>query len=86
MKANAYAERFVRSIKFECLNRMIFIGEASLRRAVAEYMAHYHGERNHQGLNNRLIRSTRTVAANDGVVHRRPRLGGMLNFYYRAAA
>jgi len=44
---NAYAERFVRSIKFECLNRMIFIGEASLRRAVAEYMAHYHAERNH---------------------------------------
>ena len=82
---NAYAERFVRSIKFECLNRMIFIGEASLRRAVAEYMAHYHEERNHQGLNNRLIR-TRTVAADDGAVHRRPRLGGMLNFYYREAA
>ena len=83
---NAYAERFVRSIKFECLNRMIFIGEASLRRAVAEYMAHYHGERNHQGLNNRLIQRTRTDAANDGVVRRRPRLGGMLNFYYREAA
>jgi transposase InsO family protein len=45
---NAYAERFVRSIKDECLNRMIFIGQASLRRAVAEYMNHYHGERNHQ--------------------------------------
>ena len=83
---NAYAERFVRSIKFECLNRMIFIGEASLRRAVAEYMAHYHGERNHQGLNNGLIRRTRTVAAHDAVVQRRPRLGGMLNFYYREAA
>ncbi len=83
---NAYAERFVRSIKLECLNRMIFIGEASLRRAVAEYVAHYHGERNHQGLNNRLIRRAQTVAAKDGVVHRRPRLGGMLNFYYRGAA
>src|ERR1700680_1166930 len=83
---NAYAERFVRSIKLECLNRMIFIGEASLRRAAAEYVAHYHGERNHQGLNNRLIRRVQTVAANDGVVHRRPRLGGMLNFYYREAA
>ena len=47
---NAYAERFVRSIKDECLNRMIFVGQASLRRAVSEYMAHYHGERNHQGL------------------------------------
>src|SRR5437870_9552900 len=44
---NAYAERFIRSIKFECLNRMMFVGEASLRRAVAEYMAHYHAERNH---------------------------------------
>jgi putative transposase len=47
---NAYAERFVRSIKDECLNRMIFIGEASLRRAVRELMAHYHVERNHHGL------------------------------------
>ena len=52
---NAYAERFVRSIKDECLNRMIFIGEASLRRAVREFMAHYHAERGHQGLGNRLI-------------------------------
>jgi transposase InsO family protein len=52
---NAYAERFVRSIKEECLNRMIFVGQGSLRRAVAEYMLHYHRERNHQGLRNRLI-------------------------------
>ena len=58
---NAYAERFVRSIKEECLNRMIFIGQASLRRAVAEFMEHYHEERNHQGLGNRLIRSTRAL-------------------------
>ena len=52
---NAYAERFVRSIKEECLNRMIFLGEASLRHAVKEYMAHYHAERNHQGMGNRLL-------------------------------
>ena len=58
---NAYAERFVRSIKEECLNRMIFIGQASLRRAIWEYMAHYHKERNHQGLENRLIRPTSGV-------------------------
>ena len=45
----------MRSIKGECLDRMIFIGEASLRRAVHEFMAHYHAERNHQGLGNRLI-------------------------------
>jgi putative transposase len=47
---NAYAERFVRSIKDECLDKMIFAGQASLRRAIAEYMAHYQEERNHQGL------------------------------------
>src|SRR6266849_5427441 len=52
---NAYAERFVRSIKDECLDRMIFVGQASLRRAVREYIEHYHIERNHQGLENRLL-------------------------------
>ena len=82
---NAYAERFVRSIKDECLNRMIFIGQASLHRAIAEFMAHYHEERNHQGLENRLIRDLPSVAENEGAIHRRPRLGGTLNYYYRAA-
>lgn len=85
---NAYAERFVGSIKAECLNRLIFFGEASLRRAIREYMAHYAHERNHQGMANRLL----VAAANDAVfggdrrVGRRSRLGGMLNFYYREAA
>lgn len=83
---NAYAERFVRSIKAECLSRMIFVGQASLRRAISQYVAHYHTERNHQGLDNRLIRLALGSAANDGVVHRRPRLGGLLNYYHRAAA
>jgi len=83
---NAHAERFVRSIKDECLNRMIFVGQASLRRAIGEYMAHYHEERNHQGLENRLIHGIASVAANEGTIHRRPRLGGMLNYYYRPAA
>ena len=83
---NAYAERFVRSIKDECLNRMIFIGQPSLRRAVAEYIAHYHGERNHQGLENRLIHAPTVMAANDGAIYRHTRLGGTLNFYYRQAA
>ena len=82
---NAYAERFVRSIKSECLNRMIFIGQASLRRAVAEYMAHYHGERNHQGLDNRLIRAVPSSVQGVGMVRRKQRLGGMLNFYCREA-
>jgi putative transposase len=83
---NAYAERFVRSIKEECLNRMIFIGQASLRRAIAEFMAHYHLERNHQGLGNRLIRPVATVETPRAQIHRRQRLGGMLSFYYGAAA
>ena len=82
---NAYAERFVRSIKDECLNRMIFIGRASLRRAVAEYMEHYHLERNHQGLENRLI-VPRSMDTKDGAVLRHARQGGTLNFYYRKAA
>jgi putative transposase len=83
---NAYAERFVRSIKYECLDRMIFIGQASLYRAVAEYMDHYHRERNHQGLDNQLIRAPAVMAANDGAIYRHARLGGILNFYYRKAA
>ena len=83
---NAYAERFVRSIKDECLDRMIFVGQESLRHAVDEYMAHYHQERNHQGLGNRLIRATAVAAANDGPIDRHARLGGMLNFYCRQAA
>src|SRR6266849_2553940 len=70
---NAYAERFVRSIKDECLNRIIFIGRASLRRAVAEYLDHYHGERNHQGLGNRLIRSTPSALQGGVMVRRRQR-------------
>jgi putative transposase len=52
---NAYAERFVRSIKEECLGRMILIGERSLTRAVDQFCEHYHGERNHQGLGNKII-------------------------------
>ena len=83
---NAYAERFVRSIKYECLDRMIFIGQASLRRAVSEFVEHYHSERNHQGLENSLIRGRPTAADHNLVVQRRQRLGGMLNFYYRRAA
>jgi hypothetical protein len=78
----AYAERFVRSIKEECLDRMIPIGERHFRRAVAEFVAHYHRERNRQGLRNRLIDG---VARTQGSIRRRPRLGGLLNYYERAA-
>ena len=83
---NAYAERFVRSIKESCLERLILIGEKSLRTAVQSFVAHYHRERNHQGLANRLICPEPEDLANTGVVQRRKRLGGMLNYYYRAAA
>ena len=65
---------------------MIFLGPASLRRAVAEFMVHYHEERNHQGLGNKLIRGCLAEAANDGRIRRRDRLGGMLSYYYRAVA
>jgi transposase InsO family protein len=83
---NAYAERFVRSIKDECLEKTIFVGQASLRRAIGEYMGHYHEERNHLGLGNRLIRAEPERAMNAALIRRRPRLGGMLNYYYHAAA
>jgi transposase InsO family protein len=82
---NAFAERFVRSIKSECLNRMIFFGQASLQHAIGHFMAHYHTERNHQGLANQLLRPAPVIAPSQPV-HRRQRLGGMLNYYHRAAA
>ncbi|MCC6856295.1 MAG: transposase [Microbacteriaceae bacterium] len=83
---NGFAERFVHSIKEECLGKMIFVGQASLRRAIAEYMTHCHEERNHQGLENQRIRPRLVIAANDGVIQRLARLGGMLSYYHRAAA
>ena len=82
---NAFAERFVRSIKSECLNRMVFFGHASLQHAMSHFMAHYHTERNHQGLANQLLRPAPILAPSQSV-HRRQRLGGMLNYYHRAAA
>lgn len=82
---NAFAERFVRSIKSECLNRMIFFGQASLQHAIAQFMAHYHTERNHQGLENQLLRPA-AITTPSQPVRRRQRLGGMLNYYHSAAA
>jgi putative transposase len=83
---NAHAERFVRSIKETCLERLILFGEHSLRRATAEFVAHYHGERNHQGLGNRLFHPEPPIPQKSGRIHRRERLGGLLNYHYRAAA
>lgn len=83
---NAYAERFVRTIKESCLNRLILFGEGSIRRAAAEFTAHYHVERNHQGIENKLICPDPTHVRKGGAVKRRERLGGLLNYYYRTAA
>ena len=83
---NAYAERFVRSIKSEGLERMILLGERSLRRALREYSTHYLSERNHQGVGNQLLEPSDIVAFPIGPVQRRERLGGMLSFYHREAA
>jgi putative transposase len=83
---NAHAERFVRTIKESCLERMILFGEGSLRKAIHEFVEHYHFERNHQGLGNRLIIEERSGTANSGPIQCRQRLGGMLNYYYRQAA
>jgi putative transposase len=83
---NAYAERFVRSIKYECLNKMVLLGENHLRTVVRDYVAHYHRERNHQGLDNELIVPARRSSRSEGGIQCRERLGGMLRYYHRAAA
>jgi len=81
---NAYAERFVRSIKSECLDQMICLGQDSLDRAIAEYAAHYHDERSHQGIGNEMISGAK--AQGEGVVETRERVGGLLKYYHRQAA
>jgi putative transposase len=83
---NAYAERFVRSVKSECLAKIIPLGERHLRKAVMEYTEHYHLERNHQGLDNELIEKLIDERNMDGAVECRERLGGILNYYHRRAA
>jgi transposase InsO family protein len=83
---NAYAERFVRTAKESCLDRMILVGEGSLRRAVREFVAHYHGERNHQGVGNRLIVPDVAATPGHGRLMCRDRLGGLLKYYHQPAA
>ena len=83
---NAYMERWFRSLKSECLDRMIFFGQRSLERAVTNFVQHYHGERNHQGLGNQLIDPSDNVNAVAGKIECRERLGGMLKYYHRRAA
>jgi hypothetical protein len=84
---NSYAERWVRSVKEECLSRLILFGESSLRRALQQYIVHYHEERNHQGKDNRILFPSRSEARrNIGAVRCRERLGGLLKYYEREAA
>jgi putative transposase len=84
---NAFAERWVRSIKQECLSKLILFGEASLRRALSEFIDHYHSERNHQGKGNLLLFPSPDVAIAPSrrTVRCRERLGGLLRFYSRTA-
>jgi transposase InsO family protein len=83
---NAYAERFVRSIKHECLRHIIPRGERHLRAIVREFVEHYHAERNHQDLGNLIPFPATDSASSVGRIGRRERLGGMLSFYQRNAA
>jgi len=83
--AYAFAERFVGSVRAECLARLVPRGEGYLRTAVLAFVDHYHEERPHQGLNNQLIAPQITVIGR-GPVRCRERLGGVLKFYYREAA
>ena len=83
---NAFAERWVRSVKEECLSRLILFGEASLRRALNEYIAHFHAERPHQGKGNVLLFPEPTDRASPAIALQcRQRLGGLLRYYARAA-
>lgn len=83
---NAFAERFVRSIKEECLEQFILSGENSLRHVLREYLAHYHAERNHQGIGNGIPFPDDRLENQTGPIQKRERLGGLLNFHHREAA
>jgi hypothetical protein len=82
---NAFAERWVRSLKEECLSKLILFGERSLHRAVAEFVVHFHSERNHQGKGNALLFPAPATLTSRRQVRCRERLGGLLRYYCRAA-
>ena len=84
---NAFAERFILSVKSECLDRMILFGERSLHHVLKEYAAHYHLERNHQGIGNSLpFEQPDSVRQREKTIECRERLGGLLKYYHRQAA
>jgi hypothetical protein len=86
---NPHAERFIKSIRHECLDHFIVLGEAHLRHLVREYVAHYNAERYHQGVGGKLL-TENVLAFNDNnstaMIKTRSRLTGTLNFYHREAA
>jgi len=84
-QCNAYAERFVRSIKGECLSRLICLSEGHLRKAISIFLSHYRSRRNHQGIGNKLIEPPASLPE-VGRIHCQKELGGMLNYYFREAA
>jgi transposase InsO family protein len=84
-QCNAYAERFVRSIKEERLNRLVFLSEAHLRATLSIFLGHYRQQRNHQGIENKLIEPPEFLPK-VGHIRCQKQLGGMLNYYYREAA
>jgi hypothetical protein len=83
---NSHIERFMKSIKDESLSRLIFFGENMLRNAVRQFLEHYHTERNHQSLGNKIIEPDDGVGQTTGEIMCRERLGGMLRYYHRTAA
>jgi putative transposase len=82
---NAIAERWIRSVKDDCISKVILFGERSLRRALEEYQVHYHRERNHQGKGNVLLFPDEPIGRSEGRIRCRERLGGLLKYYYREA-
>jgi putative transposase len=85
---NAFAERWVRSVKEECLSKLILFGEASLRRALTQFQQHYHSERNHQGKGNVLLfpQGEELPKSRGPSIECSERLGGLLKYYHRRAA
>ena len=88
LNLNAHLERWHRSVQEECLSKLILFGERSLRHALSDYVAHFHTERNHQGMDNVILFPVPAdrVGETAGEIRTRERLGGLLKFYYRAAA
>jgi len=90
---NAFAESFVSAIKRECVNKMIFLGDRPLHRAISQYVEHFHRERttkcrheakNHQGIENVIPFPNAPQGGHDsGLIVKSERLGGVLNYYYR---